>query len=353
MKLGIRDLGQLRHATNALLSPLDHDDIDQWRLQVNRLGEQLLEADISTCMLPVEGRPHIISEQFGMHVVDAYPEWLRSCDESYGFTERQLRLGVWDRRGNYGPHYERVLAGAYYHDFVVPARAFDVIGITVRVGSSEPVMACLMFHHDHPTRRKFGRRGLQLLGLLLPAFRAGADSVVRLHATRHELGRVVDELGEAILIAAPDGGVLHRSRGLRQVLADEPEADELIAAMRETASGMPFAAAPAARWIRTRKSRYALHATWAPAGLAPSRVVLVSLHAADRIGGAGETLRQRYRLTRKEARVATLLAERRSNREIAEALVISPHTARHHTEQVLRKLGLNSRTGVAQVLADS
>jgi DNA-binding CsgD family transcriptional regulator len=53
------------------------------------------------------------------------------------------------------------------------------------------------------------------------------------------------------------------------------------------------------------------------------------------------------RLTARERDVAALLARRATNREIAAALGISPHTARHHTQHVLRKLDLSSRRGSA------
>lgn len=62
------------------------------------------------------------------------------------------------------------------------------------------------------------------------------------------------------------------------------------------------------------------------------------------------TLRERYRLTEKEARVAMLLAQRRSNAEIAAALSISPHTARRHTENVMLKLNVRSRFSVESAL---
>jgi DNA-binding NarL/FixJ family response regulator len=41
--------------------------------------------------------------------------------------------------------------------------------------------------------------------------------------------------------------------------------------------------------------------------------------------------------------VAMLLAEGRSNEDVAAALQVSPHTARHHTQHVLAKLGVHSR----------
>ena len=52
-------------------------------------------------------------------------------------------------------------------------------------------------------------------------------------------------------------------------------------------------------------------------------------------------------LTVRESRVAVLLAEGRPNSAIAEALFISPHTAKRHTENILAKLGVKSRAAVA------
>ncbi len=54
-------------------------------------------------------------------------------------------------------------------------------------------------------------------------------------------------------------------------------------------------------------------------------------------------LQMRYGLTAREMEVATLLGQGRSNTAIAAALHISNHTARHHTQRVLSKLGVHSR----------
>jgi DNA-binding CsgD family transcriptional regulator len=58
----------------------------------------------------------------------------------------------------------------------------------------------------------------------------------------------------------------------------------------------------------------------------------------------------RFKLTGQEARVAMLLLEQRSNREIADCLGVSVHTARHHTERVLAKLHIHSRHDVKRAL---
>jgi ATP/maltotriose-dependent transcriptional regulator MalT len=57
------------------------------------------------------------------------------------------------------------------------------------------------------------------------------------------------------------------------------------------------------------------------------------------------------RLTKREREVFALLAEGRTNREIAEALIISEVTAKVHVRNVLRKLGVRNRTEAALMAA--
>ena len=61
-------------------------------------------------------------------------------------------------------------------------------------------------------------------------------------------------------------------------------------------------------------------------------------------------LQHRYGLTRRELEVATLLAQGRTNTAIANTLHISAHTARHHTQRILGKLGVHSRAAAGAKL---
>ena len=80
----------------------------------------------------------------------------------------------------------------------------------------------------------------------------------------------------------------------------------------------------------------------------PTACVLVSVEGGRTLPlPPAETLCAHWGLTPRQAVVARLLAEGRSNAEIAERLGISPHTARHHTESVLLKLDVRSRAEVA------
>ncbi len=96
-------------------------------------------------------------------------------------------------------------------------------------------------------------------------------------------------------------------------------------------------------WVTLHASR--------PGGAADGRVAIVieratsSQSATLRLEASGATARERE--------VATLLARGMSNPEIAEALVLSPHTVEDHTKRLFEKLGVSSRQElVARVFVD-
>ncbi len=64
--------------------------------------------------------------------------------------------------------------------------------------------------------------------------------------------------------------------------------------------------------------------------------------AQRRVSGKAPSL-----LTQREQEVAALIAQGRTNREIAAALVITEGTAANHVQHILNKLGLNSRAQIA------
>lgn len=77
---------------------------------------------------------------------------------------------------------------------------------------------------------------------------------------------------------------------------------------------------------------------------------LDSLHRPEPLpaepGGIDPRLRE---LTPRELEVLILIAEGKSNKEIAETLVISHNTVRHHVHQLLHKLNCSSRSEAALI----
>ncbi|HEY2378979.1 MAG TPA: LuxR C-terminal-related transcriptional regulator [Gemmatimonadaceae bacterium] len=80
--------------------------------------------------------------------------------------------------------------------------------------------------------------------------------------------------------------------------------------------------------------------------LLPALKAGVSMRLAQDQEVASAPSLARLGLTRREAQVARLLARRATNREIAEQLGMSPHTVRHHVENVFAKLGVHSRRAI-------
>ncbi|MFQ5689213.1 MAG: response regulator transcription factor [Gemmatimonadota bacterium] len=93
-------------------------------------------------------------------------------------------------------------------------------------------------------------------------------------------------------------------------------------------------------------------------GIGPQPSVLVTVHqdgsparAAKVKAALPADVAERFDLTPRQAEVAALLARRLTNREVGKQLRISHHTARHHAERVLAKLGIRSRRAVAAKLS--
>jgi non-specific serine/threonine protein kinase len=78
------------------------------------------------------------------------------------------------------------------------------------------------------------------------------------------------------------------------------------------------------------------------AGAAPDGLLGANGRAAPPAPAAVH-LHAEHGMTPREIEVAMLLIEGCSNRTVANRLGISPHTARHHTQRVLAKLGVHSR----------
>jgi DNA-binding CsgD family transcriptional regulator len=108
-----------------------------------------------------------------------------------------------------------------------------------------------------------------------------------------------------------------------------------------------------AREVRTERGRYALTGTILPGGLIGtdrSALVSVAFTEARPALPSPEAVRTRHGLTKREAEVALLLTEGLTNEALADRLFVSVHTARHHVEAVLLKLGVNTRAAVAAAL---
>jgi len=153
---------------------------------------------------------------------------------------------------------------------------------------------------------------------------------------------------------------------MRRVLGQDPGRDGLRDHLRSVAKSVlasldaPVPKEPGdhkadgtRREVATSQAAYRLRGNLVGRNsLGHGTAVLVSLDRVAFQVPAPDSIRTRFGLTVRELQVASLLMHRLSNAEIARLLSISPHTARHHTENVLAKVGVRSREALRQAIQD-
>lgn len=349
------DLARLESSLQLLLSPLESESGDAWCTSVMQSLRPLLRAEKVAFLLPVNGTASFRSLDYPPEAFRQYTSYYWQQD--LGWKRRQeRRLDVFTRRMLFEDLGE-LYGSECYNDWLRPHGIQDSMGMVAEMPEGS-APACLFFHREEFGTDAFGERGLQLLRLLLPAFRAGARMHLRLARRRQGLLQTLDVLSEGLMVCDRAGAEVHRNPALRRMLDAEPERERLLREMHRLAAALASlrragkatrtgVAEPAVREVRTERAAYSVRGTYAGGDLlGPDAGILVALERTTPRLPSAESLRARYGLTGREAQVALLLAAGKRNEEIAGALCISPHTARRHTERVMLKLGVKSRAAV-------
>ncbi|GLC28535.1 helix-turn-helix transcriptional regulator [Roseisolibacter agri] len=353
------ETARLGDVLSLLLSPPLHQDADCWRAELARLLRTLIGAPMAALTVETADGARTYGDEVDPRAVRAYEHRFRALDLGR-HRLRALGLELWSRERLWS--HAQLQQSEYYNDFARPYALHDAVGLAVELRSARThVMASLL--HDQPVRSPTQReRQLALLGLVRPAFRAGMvahlrDATGPLAACRDPRAGLIDAADEPQALYSRDGELLYRNRAMAAALDDGHRGAlrhavfEAVRAALATAADAPDAPRAATRAVRTATATYRVRA-----GVVVSDAdgrgssVLVSLRRHEAATATADELRARFGLTGREAQVAVLLLQRRSNAEIAEALELSEHTARHHTERVLHKLGVKSRMALADAL---
>ena len=360
------DTRRIGAAVEALLTP--SADIGAWWQPAEQRLHQLFPGARALCTVPEGNRLKFVSASVDDDEVSPLREMSGAEERGYFLNadpavtrwhhyRRTHDIELWTEESNgkliddLGFDFRKSI---WMNEGLFAAKMFDNSGISTISGGGEMFLVL-----GYPRRgvRRFGDADVEVLRLLLPAFRAGHHALTTLGARQTALATTLDGIRDALLVVGADGRELHRNSALRAMLEGEPERDRLAATMlsaahdlralvtRSLVRGVP---APAERTVATAVARYTMRASfgveqaWGATG-----TVIVSLEREDAPALSSASLVTRFGLTEREAQAAALLARRVSNAELAAALGVSPHTARHHTEKVMQKLGVHSRKELA------
>jgi DNA-binding CsgD family transcriptional regulator/predicted negative regulator of RcsB-dependent stress response len=174
-----------------------------------------------------------------------------------------------------------------------------------------------------------------------------AEALVAVEVEQAERIGTPRALGQALLVRGPHPRSRRRPRARRRVVRGRGRA------------GRAGTGAHRARCGARRRRTARRGARTAARGARPGRrhgAVEVAERAERELRSAGGRPRRTatphpYGLTTSELRVARLAAEGRTNRQIADDLVVSPHTVRFHLANAYRKLGVDDRDALAERLA--
>lgn len=213
----------------------------------------------------------------------------------------------------------------------------------------------LSFLASKPEPPRFGDTELEVLSLLVSALNAGAAAARLLKEARPGIDRLLDEIELAVSLHFPDG-TEYRNRRLPGLLETLDHPERLMAESSHLAarilrlSERPTKSTPrpppdsGTRTVHLDGDLLYLNGSWLPPGAAgPGPAALVSVRGARARLPDAPSLADRYDLTSRQAQVARMLAEGASSQDIADRLGISPHTARHHAQRVVERVGTHSR----------
>lgn len=366
--LSTRDLGRCQAVLGSLLSPVSHSGIETWAEEILLSIVELFDCDGAFLMLPpglfAEGLqiiapgldPKCVSALRGIASGESDPI---AGDPEHALAMRRLaaaRVQVFDPV--MVERLTRVQLRAmhrFYPEVMVDCNVRHFATAAVWLPEGPVLLSCLS---SAPAGGRFGDGELEILSLLSPALESGIHSLRSLRERRRGFNTFLDEL-ESLALLRSAGGECYRNRSLRTMLEMSADPESLVEAMDRLAGEVLRLHEPArksapephldtgTRTIDANGHRLQLHGTWLPPGTAgPDPAALILAQGGGACVPDARTLSALYGLTPRQAQVAQLLARGASNRAIADRLEISPHTARHHAQRVLERVGTHSRKAV-------
>jgi DNA-binding CsgD family transcriptional regulator len=349
--------------TTAVLSPSSFPSEREWHLDVLEKLSGLVGCYKSGIRRPT-GAAHQWTERgCDKSAIPLYNAYFQKFDHGRALGDAEVRPNyIVSTTHRFRGRLTELRQSEFYCDFLQPFGFYDGITLSTRRRHHHKGSTLYLWHERELTEAQRSRT-IAILGLLAPAFRSGMGATARLRCGNESFHTVVDSLTEGCALFTHSGVLVHQNPALTALYSESAGGEPLRGAVMSVAASMREAylwgrsvtAGPRAAAADVCDSTGTYRVMGCLLGQSPSENQTAILVTVLRVRYAGilsqsETLKERFGLTQRESEVALLLVARRTNQEIATALGTSAHTARHHTENVMRKMGTASRIEVATML---
>lgn len=236
---------------------------------------------------------------------------------------------------------------------------FKPVGLERQMALSAPLVrgeAMLIAGFGHEDFPEHDDERHQILQLLTPAFEAAIAFRTRLKSSYLETRRVMEGAGKPFAVVSVDGTLLFLSEELQNYLAGNDHRADLLSAILAMAQDSTHALIRNPDRTLAQPVRHVVvgskeHRLRACIGTAFNGDPEVHIWVEPQSGWIlNKELARAYGLTPRECEVAALIADGFRDKEIARRLSISPHTARRHSEALLRKTELSNRANIGPLL---
>ena len=354
---------RLESLLGALVAPWEFASIDAWRDHIASSARDAVGGSSSQVTLdPGCGVSNMRSPDTDpAHVAEYQREWMPQDPVAHLLSRKSItsyvRSTLLQRIPGLADEFD---ASPVMNDFYRRLAILDSAGIR----RTRPNLTQLTVFTSVRNDPGFVRRASQVMPLVAPAFFAGVQHILNLASIRSEFVRNIDTIKTAIALYDTDGQPLHRNAALETLLTTYDGAATLETLLEQSvhafvsASGVAdhgtHLAAATAGAMTWRWHEFTVSGSYARLGIDGSPpLIMLQVYAtpgdetAVAVPRSGQAVTS---LTDREREVGILLARGAPNREIARVLGITEHTARRHTERVLSKLGVSSRSAVALAL---
>jgi DNA-binding CsgD family transcriptional regulator len=301
---------------------------------------KLIGSDGAFAFYFFNGTPIFIADGLGDQI-EAYlfEHWRGFDEEGYFVFDDEVLEGVNRLRRSFGSgvYHEAKLGNRefientrFFREAFEPAGMTCATGLTVRLPVGEAVFAFKVAATGAP---RDVERTDALLNLLLPTFEAGFSALYDHSADAASIMPTLQALPFPAAIVSTDGRVAFTNERAQR------DPDLLGIASLGSVGGAPTADAGVFRMPGPVLE-----------GTRPSQIfiALVDEQAVDI-----ETAAARFKLTPRQTEVARMMLRGLTDKQIAQELGISLHTARRHAETVLDRLGVSSRASVLLALLEA